>query len=290
LELRVLRYFLAIADTGSAVAAAAVLNTSQPSLSRQIRHLEAELGVELFERGRGRLRLSSDGRRLLPLARELATRADDLTRLAAESAAPAPLTVVAPLTFIEEVLAPFLAEPEAAGAIAYPREVPPSDVVRVLEAGEADLAVSSWPVPDHFATRMLTRPVLWAYVPPSHRLARRRAVEVTELAHEALIVLEREHGTRRLFDEAMMDSAVTYEPHFVTTLPVIAMALSAAGHGVAVVSDEPRFGLHRLAVRVGRVPLRLAMLAAWDRDRYSAPAVERFVEVFASYCRRTRPA
>lgn len=289
MELRVLRYFLAIVDTGSAVAAAEALNTSQPSLSRQIRQLEAELGVELFERGRGRLQPTTEGRRLVPLARDITTRADDIARVAGESVTAAPLTVVAPLTFLEEVLAPFLAEAEAAGAVAYPREVPPSDVVRVLEAGEADLAVSSWPVPDRFATRMLTRPPLWAYVPPTHRLARRRAVEVSELAHEPLIVLEHEHGTRRLFDEAVMDAGVAYEPHLVTNLPVIAMALAAAGHGIAVVTDEPRFGLHQLAVRVRRTPLRLSMLAAWDPKRYSAPAVERFVEVFAAYCWRTRP-
>ncbi|MGO9178943.1 MAG: LysR family transcriptional regulator [Candidatus Limnocylindrales bacterium] len=289
MELRVLRYFLAIADTGSVVAAAQALSTSQPSLSRQIRELEAELGVELFERGKGKLRVSTSGRRLLPLARDIITQANDLSRLVSEAIATGPLTVVAPLTFIEEVLAPFLTEPEASGAIVHPREVAPSDVIRVLEAGEADLAVSSWPVPDRFATRMLTRPPLWAYVSPTHRLARRHAVEVGELAQERLIVLAHEHGTRRLFDEAIMDAGVAYEPHLVTNLPIIAMALAAAGHGVAIVTDEPRFGLHRLAVRERRAPLRLSMLAAWDAKRYSAPAVQRFVEVFASYCWRTRP-
>lgn len=289
MELRVLRYFLAVVDTGSTVAAAAALNTSQPSLYRQIRQLERELGVELFDRGRGKLRLSNHGRRLVPLARDVATRARDLSRLVTEAVASSPLIVGAPLTFIEEVLAPFLAESGGAGAIVYPREVAPNQIVPALQAGEMDLAISSWPVPERFATRVLTRPQVWAYVPREHHLARRRNIEVRELVGEQLIVLEPEHGTRRLFDEAAIGSSATYQPHLVTNLPIIAMALAAAGHGVAIVTDEPRFGLHRVAVRIRRVPLRLTMLVAWDANRYSSLAVERFVEIFVSYCWRTRP-
>lgn len=289
MELRVLRYFLAVADTGSTLAAAQALSTSQPSLSRQIRQLEDELGVALFDRDRRRLKLTAAGRRLVGLARDIAARADDVARLVADAIDAAPITVVAPLTFIVDVLAPFLAQPEAAGSIVYPREIPASDAMTILANGDADFAISSWSVPERYATRVLTRPALWAYVPAGHRLAHRHAIEVSELVGEPLIVLSHDHGTRRLFDESVSAANVSYEPHLVTNLPIVAMALAAAGHGVAVVTDEPQFGLHRIAVRLRRSPLRLSMVAAWDASRYSAPSVERFIDIFAAYCRRTRP-
>ncbi|HVA87463.1 MAG TPA: LysR family transcriptional regulator, partial [Candidatus Saccharimonadales bacterium] len=227
MELRVLRYFLAVADTGSTIAAAEALRTSQPSLSRQVRQLERELAVELFDRSHRRPRLTAAGRRLVAIARDVTTRADDVVRLMAEGIDSAPITVVAPLTFIADVIAPFLAQPEAAGTIVYPREIPASDAMSALDVGDADVAISSWPVPDRYATRMLTRPPLWAYVHPGHRLARRHAVEVTELVREPLIVLSHDHGTRRLFDEAVAAANASYEPHLVTNLPIVAMALAA---------------------------------------------------------------
>ncbi len=290
MELRVLRYFVGVAESGSTLAAAEALSTSQPSLLRQVRQFERELGIALFEPGHGRLRLTPAGRRIAALAHDVTARADDIQRLALEGLHSAPISAVAPLTFILDVLAPFLAEPEAAGTVVYPREVQPRDVIEELASGEVDLAISSWPVPERYTTRMLTRPQLWAYVPRGHRLARRRAIEAGDLAQEPLVVLSHEHGTRRLFTEAMLGAGTSWEPHLETNLPVVAMALAAAGHGIAIVTDEPHFGLHRIAIQQRRAPLRLSMLAAWDPTRYSAPAVERFVDIFAGYCRRTRPS
>ena len=69
MELRVVRYFVAIADCGSVSEAAQVVRVGQPSLSRQIHLLERELQVKLFLSGPGRLRLSAAGWRFLPIAR-----------------------------------------------------------------------------------------------------------------------------------------------------------------------------------------------------------------------------
>ena len=58
MELRELKYFLAVAQTGSISAAADSLYITQPSLSRQMKNLEAEAGGELFERGSRRITLT----------------------------------------------------------------------------------------------------------------------------------------------------------------------------------------------------------------------------------------
>lgn len=71
MDLRQLRYFVAVAEHENVGRAASVLNISQSPLSRQIQGLEADLGLVLFERERKRLRLTAEGRQLLDEARDL---------------------------------------------------------------------------------------------------------------------------------------------------------------------------------------------------------------------------
>src|SRR5688572_29175705 len=111
LELRMLSFFLAVAEAGSVSRAATELRIAQPSLSRQLRGLEAELQVDLFHRGPTGVRLTAAGSRLLPMAQDLVARAEaaegqmravaDGTRIR--------LRVVAPATTVADVIAPFLA-------------------------------------------------------------------------------------------------------------------------------------------------------------------------------------
>ena len=71
MDLRQLRYFVAVAELENVGRAATVLNISQSPLSRQIQQLEAQLGLSLFERERKRLRLTTEGKQFLEEAREL---------------------------------------------------------------------------------------------------------------------------------------------------------------------------------------------------------------------------
>ena len=87
MELRHLRYFVAVAEAGSLkLAAEAKLHTTQPSLSRQIRDLEHEVGTPLFSRGARGVQLTAAGRVFLDHARRLLRAADEAARAAGRAA------------------------------------------------------------------------------------------------------------------------------------------------------------------------------------------------------------
>lgn len=85
MELRHLRYFTAVAAAENVSRAALTLHVSQPALSRQIRDLESELGVALFERTPKSLRLTAAGRAFLPEAKAVLDRAGNAARVAREA-------------------------------------------------------------------------------------------------------------------------------------------------------------------------------------------------------------
>jgi DNA-binding transcriptional LysR family regulator len=86
MELRHLRYFVAVAEELNFTRAAARLHTSQPSLSQQIRQLEAGVGVRLLERSRQHVALTSAGRIFLREAKEILGRVEHAGRLAKQAA------------------------------------------------------------------------------------------------------------------------------------------------------------------------------------------------------------
>ncbi|WP_283136898.1 LysR family transcriptional regulator [Rhizohabitans arisaemae] len=287
MELRHLRYFLAVVETGSTVKAAERELVAQPSLSRQLRSLESRLGIELFVRDGGRLHLSPAGERFLPIARDLLVRAGhaQTTLCALAAGRPPRLTVAAPPTTVADVIAPYIATTTQADPFITVREELLTAAYTTLSRG-ADLAISSAPPPLHLAWRLLARLPIWAYVPDGHRLHRRDHVAVVELIAEPLLLLTPDHGTRRRFDNAVLDTGQACDVAFETTVPQIAQALAAAGRGVAVVSDDPRYGLRPLAVRTPHGELSIDVYAAWDPTHYAAETLAALAADLSAYCVR----
>src|SRR5215468_7057534 len=117
MELRHLRYFAAVAETGAFARAAAQLRITQPALWRQVHSLEAELGVRLFERAGRRVRVTSAGEGLLLRSRELLAGVDQLAEhaQAVRGGEAGRLSIASSPQVIQNVLAPFLTRyPEAA--------------------------------------------------------------------------------------------------------------------------------------------------------------------------------
>src|SRR5262245_1325430 len=199
MNLRHLRAFATIVDVGGFARAATRLHLSQPALSRQIRALEDDLGVPLFDRIGRRVQLTSQGEDLLRRSRRLLAEAESLGERARElkSGETGILRVAATPQVIENLLAPFL--------IRYRHRHPGVEVHFVedgggrllghLERGEVHLSLAPAGT-TRFEGRALYPMHVIAALPPKHRLARRAVLEIVELADEPLLLPQRGFGSR----------------------------------------------------------------------------------------------
>jgi DNA-binding transcriptional LysR family regulator len=243
MELRHLRYFVAVAEELHFTRAAARLNIAQPPLSQQIRALEQELGVRLFERTRRSVALTDAGHALLERAREL---------LAATQALPQHLQRIArgevgqlrigfsstlPLT---KVLRDVVAEhrhthPDVA---LHLREMHSQLQFEQLRRGDLDVGLVRYNegAPEGIRLTLLRRDPLRLVVPASHRFARRKSVAIADCRDEAFIGFPGDAGTgtgpllKRLCAQAGFEPRIAQEAREATTQ----IGLVAAGLGVAV--------------------------------------------------------
>lgn len=182
------RHFVAVTRTGSVTAAAREQHISQPALSRSIQHLEEDLGVALFDRGKNSLALNRVGRELLPHAEELlaterrmrqasldASRRERVLRVG--TIAPAPLWYLTSL--IVERMPGALVSSEMVGDEA--------DVERALFDSLIDLAICTREVPS-MRSVLLMRESLYLSAPKDHLLAQRESVSFEDLDGETFLL------------------------------------------------------------------------------------------------------
>lgn len=277
MELRRLRYFMATVEAGTVSAAAERLHVTQPGLSRQLRQLEIDLGVGLFDRSGGRLTPSRTARALLPLVLDLLDRAEAV-RVAATLHAHGRLdrlTIGAPTVTLTDVVAPFIATLEPEDPITDVLSADGISPVETLLRG-ADLAIGTVRPQPPFCSRELAVLPVWAYVPPGHRWANRRQVTLAELLEEQLIGLPAVFTARQALEAAVTTVGATYASMIEAGNGTVAQALAAAGRGVAVASDDPRFGLKPLTVDLGDRLLSIRLHAVWDSRHAAAATLEAF--------------
>lgn len=285
MELRTLRYFLAVADAGSVTAAAAQVRVAQPSLSRQLHRLEADLGLQLFQRDGVRLTLSPAGSQFVAVARDLVARADAAADAAAALAAGRldRITIAAPPTTTTDVIAPFLATFGPHDPFPSVDEHSPATVYQAL-AHRADLAVSTQPPPRRYRSMLLAVLPVWLYVPPDHPWQSRSRVALGELVDAPLLLLPPSHKPREIVDRAAEDAGVRLGSVSETSSAEVAQALTAAGRGLAIVSDDSRFGLHGLRIDGPGGELVLRLQAGWNPDHHAADAIERIAGRISRFC------
>jgi DNA-binding transcriptional LysR family regulator len=285
LELRTLRYFLAIVDHGSVTAAAHHVHIAQPAISRQVQALEVELGVKLFLRDGRRLRLSPAGRRLLPIVRDLIARADSAraTMTALAQGVHVHLTVAAHPTTISDVIAPFVASRGASFTTPTFVVASADAAYDALARAEVDLAISTNPPPRDTASQLVARFPIWAQIPSTHRWAGHDRIALPTLLRQRLIVLDLTHGTRRVFEDEVRRSHDSYRMAAEVGVSGIAQAMAASGIGVAILTDDPAYDLHKLYIDGADGPLHISLYAVWDPTHYSAASIREFATALAEH-------
>jgi len=259
MELRHLRYFVAVADAGNVTVAAQLLHTSQPSLSRQIRDLEDEVGTPLLTRRARGIELTPAGRAFLDHARSVLSQVEAATEAARRAAHPAkPCFAMGFLTGHELTWMP-----EALQILH--QELPNIDVMissqyspllaEGLSKGKIDAAFlrREQGAPD-LAFRLLVKEPLMVVLPSNHRLARLKAVSPRDLAGETFVTVSNTAPVLRVvIDNYLRRSGIKIIPAHEADHLAMGVSLIASTRGVGLL---PAYAQNFLPSSVTNRPLK----------------------------------
>jgi DNA-binding transcriptional LysR family regulator len=289
LNIQQLEYFLASFDRGSFSSAAVALHLAQPSVSEQVRALEAELGVALFTRvGRG-LQPTEAGRELRPHAERVlhaveAAR-ESVVAVRELRGGTASFGIWGHARFYPgtDIVADFRDR--------YPNVrvrllgLNSAEVVEALRSGEVEAGMVALPIDDRgLDVRPITRDEI-VYVSTEPGRLRGR-IDVRHVAHAPLVLPDASYGamdpTRRQLAELAQRAGVTIEPQIDVEDIESALELVSLGHGDTVVSHGLLWNLgDRLPANVGWAPfaepLYDTFAFAWRRGAQLSPAARAFL-------------
>jgi len=239
MDYRQLRAFLTIAETGNMTRASEILHLVQPAISRQLRMLEDDIGVKLFERERYGMALTEAGKSLLGYARRAMLELDRArAELSGSSAEIAGIVTVGLLPSTCDLLASQLV---TAVAREYPRIL-----IRIvmgyagameqwLESGEIDTAIlyGFEHEPRIQAKALLSEP-LWLIGSAAARLDKHQPVKLESLAGKAMILPNGPGGIRTIIDRICALSNLTLHVSAETNSMSVQKSLVLGGHGFTI--------------------------------------------------------
>jgi LysR family hydrogen peroxide-inducible transcriptional activator len=242
MELHQLRYFCAVAETGSFSRAAEHSHVAQPSLSQQILKLEDELGARLFDRLGRSVQLTDVGKAFLPRARAVLRELEAAKGDAAErkDSVAGSLTVgviptIAPY-FLPSKLTSFARQfPQA--RVTVVEEITPVLLDR-LRASTIDVAILALPIRGHeFDTFALLTERLFAALPKKHPFAGRRSLALKDLRKEPFLLLRDGHCFRdtavAACDRARLNPQIIFESGQFSSI----LSMVSTGMGVSIVPE-----------------------------------------------------
>jgi DNA-binding transcriptional LysR family regulator len=292
MELRLLRYFMAVAEEGHVTRAAEKLGMQQPPLSQQIKILERELGVQLFRRKPRGVELTDAGRAFLAETRDIFDRLGHAT----ETARRASRGEQGQLSIGISSTAHFI--PLVPRLIREFRESFPQVSIDLQEGGSSELIDLARrglmdivfirklfaPEPGLTATHLLDEPMVVA-LPSAHPLVRCKAIPLKALADETFITYRRPEGPglSELIEQACHAARFNPRSGQEAPRPASALNLVAAGDGICIVpASLQRMHLDGVSYRPlsGRPQLK-APLNLLSRRNESSPVLRNFLKLVA---------
>jgi DNA-binding transcriptional LysR family regulator len=244
MELRHLRYFVAVAEELSFTRAAERLHIGQPPLSQQIQALEAEIGARLLERNKRRVLLTEAGRLFLADARRMLALAEQAKETAHRAHMGEAGELRVGFTF-STPFTPLFAKVVRRYRQAYPRvllsfqEMTTLHQLAKIEARELDVGFvrpASMQLPHKVALTKLRSDPLRLVLPTDSPLARQESIAVKDLAGQAFVVFPKDAGTGIYHQIFELCRAAGFTPHIAMEAgePSTIIGLVAAGCGISV--------------------------------------------------------
>ncbi len=296
MELRHLRYFVAVAEELHFGRAAEKLSIAQPPLSQQIRRLEDELGLRLFERTRRKVGLTHAGQEFLNEARRTLAQAEHAVRVArrADQGEVGQLAV----GFVDSAL--YRALPSVLRIF---HERFPEVELALFELGSADQFgllrdgrlhagfVRSSADDSRLHQETIFRELLMAALPRSHPLAERKKICLRELAQDPFVIFFRTRGAGFYDEIVTLCQQAGFSPRVVQEANGMqaVVSLVAARIGVAIVpASITKLRMEGVVYKPLCRPQALtAMTLVWRRDDHS-PVLRAFVEVVREFAKNSR--
>jgi len=295
MDIRQLRYFLTVAEEGTVTAAAKRLNMEQPPLSRQMKLLEEELGVTLFDRSNRRMTLTHAGELLSRRAEQLLRQFQETIEEVQELDEGVQGTLS-----IGSVVSCFSLLPPR---IERFHELYPQVTFKIyegdhyllgeqLENRKLELIIARLPFeavadPDHYAVLPLPPDPFVALLPSSwHHGSDNQRMGMGELSEHPFLSLKSDHtiGMHERVLKAFRESG--YEPHILCECSSVAiiLALIAAGIGAtilpkSVITSFPLMNIRM--VELSHEPFYSEVGLIWIKNRYLSKSARHFIETFA---------
>lgn len=280
INLQKLETLLAAVDTGSITAAGEKLSYSQSGVSRMIGDLEREWGVNLLERDKRGVRLTSDGERLIPRVRavcqeyaRLMTEVDDLHGLRTGKIRIGTFSSIA-THYLPDILRAFRRD--------YPGmeyELLLGDYTEIedwIRTGRVDLGFLRLPTDPQFSTRKILQDELMAILPEGHSLAEKQRVPASALCDEPFMLLEK--GARAEVSNVFEREGLKPNVVFTTWDDYAVLSMVESGLGLSIL---PSLILQRIdyhvAIRGLEEPAYRDIGVAWKGGEDTPLAVERFL-------------
>src|SRR5215472_1770796 len=256
---RQLETILALAEYGSFIAAAALLKTSQPAVTRTVKHLEDVLGVKLFERSTRSVQITAAGKEFVAVAvrmlNDLKITVGSMRELADQRRGQiivSSIMSVANGKLPEMVAAYRLSYP---GVELYVRDGVHGTVIEDVRSGAADFGITYLDeLPAPFMSVPLGREEFTVIVPRNHPLAAKASLALTDLRGLPLVSLPGDSRTRRLIDSVAASARLDLKHVVVVSLFTTMLNFVRAGIGIAIAPKSGVVGL--LGKELKAVPLR----------------------------------
>jgi len=296
LSSRQLKAVLAVAEYRSFVAAASFLKLSQPALTRTIKQVEAELGVQLFSRNTRRVTVTGAGKEFAALAERLLNDLQiGIEHMRELADRPRGQIVVTSVVSLASAMLPALLADYCrrfSGIEVHLREGLHHAVTDELRSGVADFGIGYIDdAPKSFITEGLGTETFHVVLPRDSALARRRTVELRALADTALVSFPVESRTRRIVDGAAAAAGISFQYSMTANrLPTLhglvrnRIGLAIVPAGERPLADDPDLVSRPLAGK--RLACQIGIMRL--RERELTPAAAEFLDVVRKWLREFR--